>query len=205
MTAKEKIVEAGIYLFNTNGFAATSIRDIANRAKVNSANISYYFQGKNGLLEYCIIHYFEQYLVILENYLMKVNRKNNLSDLVQLLLNFHFNNRQLSRLVLREMSLDNQMVREVMATYLMKEKYIFQTIFQQAIQQQGGKFNPIKFSLFLVEFKGLMSAPFLNPHYLREVLYIYPSDQYFMDEYQEEICMWINDKINATVKKKEVS
>ena len=109
MTAKEKIVEAGIYLFNTNGFAATSIRDIANRAKVNSANISYYFQGKNGLLEYCIVNYFEKYLSILEPYLIKIPSESTVTELVEAILNFHFQNRQLSRLVLREMSLDNQM------------------------------------------------------------------------------------------------
>lgn len=41
--AKELIMEAAIGLFHTNGYNGTSIRDIARKANVNSANISYYF------------------------------------------------------------------------------------------------------------------------------------------------------------------
>lgn len=188
-------MEAGIYLFNINGFAATSIRDIANRAKVNSANISYYFKGKNGLLEYCIIEYFESYLSILEKYLFLEMDRLTFTQCIEEIVQYHFKNRQLSRLVLREMSLDHQMIREVMATYLMKEKYIFQTIIQALVKKQGKIIPPNQLSILLVQLKGLISAPFLNPHYLKEVLYIYPSDTYFMNEYIEEICDWMNNKL----------
>jgi len=39
------------HLFATKGFDKTSIRDIANHAGVNSSMISYYFGGKNGLIQ----------------------------------------------------------------------------------------------------------------------------------------------------------
>lgn len=201
MTAKEKIVEAGIYLFNTNGYAATSIRDIANRAKVNSANISYYFKGKNGLLEHCIIEYFENYLNIIEKYLSLEIDRNIFMQCIEEIVQYHFKNRQLSRLVLREMSLDHQMIREVMATYLMKEKYIFQTLIQSLVKKQGGIIQSNQLAIILVQLKGLISAPFLNPLYLKEVLYIYPSDSYFMEEYIAEICYWMNKKIEGSNKK----
>lgn len=45
------IMEAGTYLFGTKGFGETGIRDIAQRADVNPALISYHFGGKEGLFE----------------------------------------------------------------------------------------------------------------------------------------------------------
>ena len=47
-TTRDLIIEAGISLFTVKGFGGTTIREIAGKAKVNTANISYYFQGKQG-------------------------------------------------------------------------------------------------------------------------------------------------------------
>lgn len=55
---KEKIFNTAIALFHTKGYKGTTIRAIAASAKVNSANISYYFNGKQGLLEACFIRFF---------------------------------------------------------------------------------------------------------------------------------------------------
>jgi len=46
----DKIVEASTALFSMKGFKATTIRDIASEAGVNSSLISYHFNGKEGLL-----------------------------------------------------------------------------------------------------------------------------------------------------------
>jgi len=48
---KEKILEAAEELFAEKGYEGTSVRDIANRAGVNIAMISYYFGSKEKLLE----------------------------------------------------------------------------------------------------------------------------------------------------------
>ena len=45
-----KILEASTKLFSLKGFKATTIRDIAKDANVNSSLISYHFNGKEGLL-----------------------------------------------------------------------------------------------------------------------------------------------------------
>lgn len=50
VTSINKIVEASTKLFCTKGFKATTIRDIASEASVNSSLISYHFDGKEGLL-----------------------------------------------------------------------------------------------------------------------------------------------------------
>lgn len=49
MDAREKLLAAGTHLFAQKGFAAVSIRELAIAAKTNSALISYYFGGKEGL------------------------------------------------------------------------------------------------------------------------------------------------------------
>ncbi|MCG3056754.1 TetR family transcriptional regulator, partial [Escherichia coli] len=54
-------------LSTAKGFDGTSVREIATKAKVNVANISYYFEGKEGLLETLVTTYFEGYIAELEN------------------------------------------------------------------------------------------------------------------------------------------
>lgn len=51
MDKKLKLLVSAKYLFSTMGYDKTSIRDIANHAQVNSSMISYYFGGKEGLIE----------------------------------------------------------------------------------------------------------------------------------------------------------
>lgn len=46
---KEKLIEAGEKLFAQKGLAGVSIRELSHAAGVNSALISYYFGGKEGL------------------------------------------------------------------------------------------------------------------------------------------------------------
>ena len=47
------LLEAGLLLFGTQGFAGTSTRDLAARAQTNVASIAYHFGGKAGLREAC--------------------------------------------------------------------------------------------------------------------------------------------------------
>jgi AcrR family transcriptional regulator len=47
--SRERILEAALDLFGERGLTGTTVRDIASRAKVNIAAISYYFGGKEEL------------------------------------------------------------------------------------------------------------------------------------------------------------
>ena len=44
-----RLLEVAIVCFAQKGFAATSIREVAKRARANSALVQYHFGGKNGL------------------------------------------------------------------------------------------------------------------------------------------------------------
>lgn len=58
---KQRILEAAISLFAQKGFAAVGVREIAREADVNIAMISYYFEGKVGILKSVLGEFFDQY------------------------------------------------------------------------------------------------------------------------------------------------
>lgn len=53
-SARKQLLDAARSLFARKGLTGTSIRDIAQAAKINSSMISYYFEGKEGLYRACI-------------------------------------------------------------------------------------------------------------------------------------------------------
>src|SRR5690606_17858591 len=50
---RDALVQAGLALFGEKGFAATSTREIAARAKANIGSIAYHFGGKEALRDAC--------------------------------------------------------------------------------------------------------------------------------------------------------
>ena len=60
--AKEKLLAAATRLFAEKGFAGVSIRQLAEAAGVNSAMISYYCGGKEGLYEAVLTTQYERLL-----------------------------------------------------------------------------------------------------------------------------------------------
>lgn len=195
--AKEAIVKASIMLFNSKGYSGTSIRDIASLAKVNTATIAYHFENKPGLLEYCFMHFFEQYISRMEEAYALIDKgaKKCLKRTVADLLRYQSENNQLTSFVYREMSMDSQIVREIMSTYSLKEKYYFQKIFERGFE--WNEFRPHSIPYLIIQLKGLLMMPFMNTHYMREVLYVFPNEPFFEQKYLKDIHLWI-DKILST-------
>lgn len=202
--SKDSIVEAAIHLFNTKGFTGTTIRDIAHKANSNVSNISYYFQNKHGLLEYCFTKYFEAYVAELEKAFLIFDQgaKLTLKNMTENIINFHSNNLQLTRLILREMSIDSQTVREIMSTYFTKEKYYFKSVIEEGITT--GEFRSVSVTFVIVQLKSLLSMPFLNSHYLSEVLHVFPHEPYFTQKYIEEVNKWIEGVLSSSQPKELV-
>lgn len=190
--AKDEIIRAAIILFNSKGYSGTSIRDIAKLAKVNTATIAYYFDNKAGLLEYCITHFFEQYIRIMDEVFHSIDKgaRTCLKQMVTELLQFQFDNIQLASFVYREMSVNTQVSREVMATYSLKEKYYFQQIFERGFE--WNEFRPHSIPYLIIQLKALLMMPFTNAIYLREVLYIFPNENFFVQKYLKDIHLWID-------------
>ncbi|MBT2709584.1 forespore capture DNA-binding protein RefZ [Pseudomonas sp. ISL-84] len=190
--SKEAIVAAAISLFNTKGFSGTSIRDIAGKAKTNPANISYYFDNKHGLLEYCFTAFFEGYIQEIERgfSLMDQGAAISLKKIAENIMAYQFDNSHLTRLILREVSIDSQVVREIMSTYLAKEKFYFSKVLERGMKTK--EFRAHTANYMIIQLKGLLSMPFLNTHYMSEVLHVFPHERYFAEKYTKEIFNWID-------------
>ncbi len=199
--SKDAIVQAAISLFQTRGYYGTSIRDIAKKAKVNPANISYYFHGKQGLLEYCFTSFFEQYLAIIEEAHMQLHggAVKCLKQISKGVLHYFSKNSSLASFVLREMSMDSQISREIMTTYYAKEKFFLQQVFEAGIEQN--EFHLQSISYAVIQLKSLWLMPFINAPYLREVFYLFPNEHFFAEKYTEVIDQWID----KTLCRKEVA
>lgn len=60
------LIAAGVTLFGSKGFAATSTREIAARAKTNIASIAYHFGGKDGLRQACGAQFAQRLTAVLQ-------------------------------------------------------------------------------------------------------------------------------------------
>ena len=198
----DSIVDAAIALFNSKGYNGTSIRDIAGLANVNIANISYYFNGKQGLLEYCYINFFEAYLEILDSvYMENIHPTEKLKKCVDSIMSYQCLNPQLTRFVLREVSIDSQIVREIMSTYYVKEKYIFTKIMEEGMDKK--EFKKMSIPISIIQLKGFLSMPFIHSFYLTEVLHVFLKEEYYEKKYIKELHKWIDEVLCNS--KKELS
>ncbi|WP_142386541.1 forespore capture DNA-binding protein RefZ [Bacillus sp. Marseille-P3661] len=194
---KQKVFDAAIQLFNSNGFNGTSVREIAKKADVNVALISYYFNGKKGLLEQLMISFLEQYIAILGEAFEKKDvlpTKAVLREMVLNVLKFESKNHQLARLVHREITLDTTLIREIMTTYLTKERYYFQTIIESGIKKK--EFRRLPIMITIMQLKGMLTMPYLHPQYMIEVLHLHPAEPYFVSKYYKEIDRWLEEDLS---------
>ncbi len=63
---KERILECASQLFAQRGFSAVGVREIATNADVNISMVSYYYNGKTGILKAIIDEYFNEVKNILK-------------------------------------------------------------------------------------------------------------------------------------------
>ncbi|MCF6138240.1 forespore capture DNA-binding protein RefZ [Pseudalkalibacillus berkeleyi] len=193
---KEKVAEAAANLFNNNGYSGTSVRDIAEKAGVNVSLISYYFGGKKGLLEFLMSSFLEGYLYVLEDAYKKLEKNSARSCLIKLIeevIIYQQGRSQAARLVHREISIDTTLVREIMTTYLMKEKYYFNAILDKGVKQK--EFNPMSKNMVTLQLRSMLFMPFLYPQYIKEVYQFSVNDRYFTSKYLSTIQDWVNDSL----------
>ena len=192
--SKEKVIRAAIELFNVQGFSGTSVRDIAHEAECNVALISYYFGNKQGLLEYLITDFLEGYVAVLEVQVdAALNGEEKAYDcLLQSIWNilmYQQRTHHLARFVHREITLDTTLVRELMSTYLAKEKHLFDTLLKKGYS--NGEVYDLPNEYFVLQLKGMLTMPFLHPQYIREVYHLMPHENHFLDKYFSELAYWV--------------
>ncbi len=191
---KRKVMEAAVSLFNVKGYSGTSIRAIAEKAGVNVALISYYFGNKQGLMEKLMIDFLEGYTSITEKGyydLAHLTAKESLCYVVENLLRYQQQNHHLARFVHREVTLDSTLVRELMMTYFMKEKHYLKNIIESGVKKK--EFRAVSSDFASIQIRALVTMPYSQPQYIREVYHLTPHENYFIQKYYTHIEKWLNE------------
>lgn len=192
-STKQKVVDAASALFFQKGFDGTTVRDIAERASVNVSLISYYFKSKQGLLEYAVSTYYEHFFTQIRQMLEDVKDQSPLEKvkkLTEVIIEYRQEHYQIASLVQRELSLDSTFVREVSVTYLAKERYIISELFFDIIKHNRHKYR--KRSFLLMQFQGMLIAPYTIQSDWQHQLSDEYSHRYFANNYIKTIHHWLH-------------
>ncbi|MDT8859377.1 forespore capture DNA-binding protein RefZ [Alkalihalobacillus sp. MEB130] len=189
---KDRIIDAAVRLFHTQGFDGTSVRDIASKANVNVALVSYHFGGKKGLYEELMTQFLEGHLQIMKNELEKTitTNKELVLSLIKSLLEYQSKNHFVARMVHREMTMDSVLVRELMSTYLRKEKHDLEEIIRTGMKR--GEFRKQPLDFVVIHLRTMINMPFQSPHYLSELYQITTTEPYFIERYMKHIRHWVD-------------
>lgn len=125
---KQALVEAAIRLFSDRGVKASTIRDIADEANVNSALISRHFGGKEGLVDAVLVELADRFDALLSD------KMGSGEEMLANSIDAVIHNPEIIN-VLAHMALDGQ----GRALARMKLPYIERTIEQIQQQQKDGK------------------------------------------------------------------
>jgi AcrR family transcriptional regulator len=113
---KQRILEAAISLFAQKGFASVGVREIAKEANVNIAMISYYFEGKVGILRSVLEAFFDQYSQMLRNAVDEgKSTEEGIRRLISHMVDFVRENTELALVAYNELPLDLPELAEVKA------------------------------------------------------------------------------------------
>ncbi|MBM7554945.1 forespore capture DNA-binding protein RefZ [Thalassobacillus pellis] len=191
-TTRQKVMDVASRQFFLKGYNGTSVRDIAGQAAVNVSLISYYFTNKQGLLETLIVDYYEGYIQQLEQRTEDtacLEPIEQLCELIEAILHYKQERHQLTCLIQRELSLDNQFVREMLVTYLSKENHLLYNLFRDAVLHIAADNKEIKF-LYL-QFKGMLQSPYAMPNDWKDFVTFDQSHHYFAKQYSKTVQRWV--------------
>jgi len=166
-----QIMEVAEELFANNGFNGTSVRDIAEKAKVNLAMISYYFGSKEKLLEAIFEHRGDTTKLILEN----IVSKEGLTSLEKtyLLIDHYLkkieNQQCFHRLMVREQTVQSS---DAITSMILKLKKQNLEVVKRLITegQKKGEFRKnIDTSLLMITMLGTANQLITSQHHYREL------------------------------------
>ncbi|HEY4602265.1 MAG TPA: forespore capture DNA-binding protein RefZ [Cerasibacillus sp.] len=197
---KQKIMRIASSLFYQKGFQGTSIRDIAAEADVNIAAISYYFNGKQGLLEQTVTTYYETYLDVLEKVYEQTATSSpidRLKKIIASILHFKQDNEELTCFISREMAFDSTFVREIVVTYLAKENYLIKEAFFPVLQLKQK--NPREQHFLFMQLIGMLSTPYLVHPDLKQHTIGYIGSEHFVKYYLKTINRWLDWLVTSKI------
>ena len=156
---RERIQDAAITLFAQKGFAAVGVREIAASAEVNIAMISYYFEGKVGILRAIIEEFFAQYYRLLGD----INDESKEPEeciriMIRRIVDYVRKNTELAMVVYNELPLDIPEIAEIKAEKITELIRIMRGLIRRFGLDPGNTFQismigPSLFSMIFTNFR----------------------------------------------------
>ena len=184
-------------LFAEEGFDGTSVRDIAKKASINIAMISYYFGSKEKLLEAIVIHRIGSMKLKLENLVQeKITPIEKIDKLIEYYIHQINANRHIHQIVHNEISNKKRNINIESFTELKKNNFILvENIVKQG--QDLGQFQPnINVALFSPLIIGSLLYFHMNKVLYEDLLGL-KTDEDFENYIKNELTQHIQKTIKA--------
>ena len=167
---KNQILDVAEELFSANGFDGVSVRDLAKKADINIAMISYYFGSKENL-----------YVALLERKMITIRQDirsafpnggsawNKLYYIIENYVDRMVENRKFMNIVFSELGTTQ---REQISNFLRNRFVDNQNAFHEIIQQgiSDGEFRPVDPQLTIVSIIGTLKLYVSNPMMVQKLL-----------------------------------
>jgi AcrR family transcriptional regulator len=166
-----QIMETAEVLFAEKGFNGTSIRDIAERANVNLAMISYYFGSKDKLLESLFSFRGESIKLKMESMLgdRELGSLEKMNVLIDHYIDKVFSQQCFSRIMAREQVMNHTGAIARLIFEMKKRNQELITKFIQEGQKKGEFRKHIDVPLMMATLIGTASNMITTQHYYREI------------------------------------
>lgn len=198
---KQRILSAAISLFAQKGFASVGVREIARKADVNIAMISYYFEGKVGILKSVLEKFFEQYSQMLREAVTEDRTtEEGIKILISHMVDFVRDNTELALVAYNELPLDLPELAELKAEKIKQMIGIMSGLIQRfgldpEDTTQLGMIGPSLISMVFMNFR-IQSI-------LKNVFKVKFNDAYY-DDFKETIATLFLSGIQGIAAKKQM-
>jgi AcrR family transcriptional regulator len=201
-----QIMEAAEFLFSEKGFDGTSVRDIAERASVNLAMISYYFGSKEKLMESLFTYRNDNIRLQLDE--MVSNKELQPLDKFYKLIDYfidRFQKREcFHRIMAREqMAISKGHIGELILNFKKGNLELIRKLVHEG--QKSGQFKKnIDVSLMVSTLVGTVNHVLSTPHYYRELNGLQEmSDEQFGKHIRKKLSSHLKSVFKATLTHEE--
>ena len=173
-----QILRAAEELFAGKGFEGASVRDIAQKADVNVAMISYYFGSKEKLLESLILQRTEQTSMILADLSHNKNLDSweKMDRIIDYYVDRMLDNRDLHTILSRQMSLEQDKgITEMLINVKKRNSAMISEIIQEG--QRKKIFRSVNIGLTIGTFMGTISQISMSKPFYCSLMKLDPEDE----------------------------
>lgn len=172
-----RILQAAEVLFASKGYEGTSVRDIARKADVNVAMISYYFGSKDKLLLGLIKQRMEQSSMVLSglSHNEKLDPWEKIDRIIDHYVDKMLDNRNFHTIISRQMSLDQDPVfREMLISSKTKNSSVIAEIIAEG--QRKKIFRKVNVGLTIATVMGTISQVSMSKPFFCSLMNLDPED-----------------------------